>query len=164
MPPALERTATERRNSPERRREPPRRQSCPLYTNWRFLLRGRRRALRRASDQRGVCLDWHPPSLWIVALGIVLLSVLDAAFTLILTQHGANEANPLLRPLLARDVHEFLNVKLLLTAVPVVLLVAHSRLVIYGNIKVERIVQGLLLIYLTVIVYELFILNSLTPQ
>lgn len=164
MPPALERTPPERCASPERRRGPRRRQRCPLFADWHFLLRGRRRVLRRASDQRDVCLDWHPVSLWIVALGILLLSALDAALTLILVQYGANEANPLLRPLLERDLHEFINLKLLLTAVPLVLLVAHSRLVIYGYIKVERIVHGLLLIYFAVIVYELFLLNSLTTQ
>ena len=164
MPPELEHTPAERRNIPERRRGLARRQRCPLFADSRFLLRGRRRVLRRANDQRGVCLDWHPVSLWIVVLGILLLSALDAALTLILLQYGANEANPLLRPLLERDTHQFINVKLLLTAVPLVLLVAHSRLVIYGQIKVERIVHGLLVIYLTVIGYELLLLNSLTTR
>ncbi|MGF1615093.1 MAG: DUF5658 family protein [Gammaproteobacteria bacterium] len=146
-----------------RRRLHPRRQTCPLFGNWRFVLRGRRRMLRRASDQQGVCLDWHPTSLWLAALGILLLSATDAALTLVLIQHGATEANPLLRPLVVRDdVQQFLTLKLFLTAVPLVLLVAHSRLVIYGYIRVERVIYGLVLIYLAVIAYELTLLHRLT--
>lgn len=164
MPPALERVPAQRGNASERRHGPARRQRCPLFADWHFLLRGRRRMLRRASDQRGVCLDWHPTGLWIVALGILVLSALDAAFTLTLVQYGASEANPLLRPLLERDRHEFINLKLLLTAVPLVLLVAHSRLVIYRYIRVERIIHGLLLVYLVVIAYELLLLNFLTAE
>jgi hypothetical protein len=164
MPPTLGPAPHEHCASLERRRGPRRRQHCPVFADWRFLLRNRRRVLRRASDQRGVYLDWHPASLWIVALGILLLSALDAALTLILVQYGANEANPLLRPFLERDLHDFINLKLLLTAVPLVLLVAHSRLVIYGYIRVQTIVHGLLLVYFAVIVYELFLLNSFTTQ
>jgi hypothetical protein len=99
-----------------------------------------------------------------VALGILVLSALDAALTLTLMQHGASEANPLLRPLIEHDRHEFINLKLLLTAVPLVLLVAHSRFVIYRYIRVERIIHGLLLVYLVVIAYELLLLNFLTAK
>lgn len=159
---ALEHSTGQRHISSERRHGLPRRQRCPLFADWRFLLRGRRRLLRRASDQRGVCLDWHPLSLWIVALGILMLSALDAALTLTLVQYGAHEANPLLRPLLEHDVQGFINLKLLLTAVPLVLLVAHSRLVIYGYLRVDRVVHALLVIYLVVIAYELLLLNFLT--
>lgn len=162
--PAFERTPNGPGNSSEQRRGPPRRQNCPFFADWRFLLQGRRRLLRRASDQRGVCLDWHPLSLWIVTIGIFMLSALDAALTLILVQYGAQEANPLLRPLLERDTHDFVNLKLLLTAVPLVLLVAHSKLVIYGHVRVDRIIHGLLIIYLAVIVYELLLLSLLTGR
>lgn len=162
MPRALEPLPTSRCPGFERRRGPDRRQTCPLFADWRYLLRGRRQVLRRASDQRGVCLDWHPTSLWVIALGILLLSALDAALTLTLVQYGASEANPLLRPLIEHDKHQFINLKLLLTAVPLVLLVAHSRLVIYRYLKVESILYGLFSIYLAVIGYELFLLQVLT--
>jgi hypothetical protein len=111
-----------------------------------------------------VCLDWHPISLWLIALGILTLSAVDAALTLTLMQHGASEANPLLRPLIERDKHQFINVKLLLTAVPLVLLVAHSRLVIYRYIRVENILYALFIVYLAVIAYELLLLDFLLKQ
>ncbi len=164
MPPAFGQTPTGLGSSSERRRGVTRRRSCPLFADWRFLLQGRRRLLRRASDQRGVCLDWHPVSLWLVVLGILILSALDAALTLTLVQFGAHEANPLLRPLLEHDTRDFVNLKLLLTAVPLVLLVAHSRLVIYGHLRVDRIIHGLLLIYLAVTVYECLLLSLLAGQ
>lgn len=164
MPPALQRTPAGGSHLRERRHGPTRRQRCPLFADWRFLLQGRRKRLRRVSDQQGVCLDWHPVSLWIVAITIFVLSALDAALTLTLVHYGAQEANPLLRPVLARNTQDFIHLKLLLTAVPLVVLVAHSRLVIYGYLRVERLIHGLLVVYVTVIVYELILLSLLTAH
>lgn len=147
----------------ERRCLANRRQTCPLFTHWRFLYRGRRRTLRRAIDHRGVCLDWHPVSLWVITLGTFLLSGLDAVLTLaLLKYYGATEANPILRPLVEHDVGLFVNVKLIMTGIPLVLLVAHSGLVLYRKVKVERVIYGLFLVYLGIIGYELILLNLST--
>jgi hypothetical protein len=147
---------------PERRELTDRRRTCSLFVDWRWTVRGRRRELRRTTDSSGVCLDWHPPALFVVALGIVLLSSLDAGLTLILQQRGATEVNPIMTLLIERDVQLFVNIKLFMTTFPLVLMVAHSGIVLFHRWKVAQLVHGLFGTYVVLIGYELLLLNA-TP-
>lgn len=146
---------------PERRERTDRRRACSLFADWRRTLRGRRKELRRTTDSSGVCLDWHPPALFVVALGIVLLSGLDAGLTLILLEHGAIEINPIMSLLIERNVQLFVNIKLCMTILPMLLMVAHSGIVLFHRWQVVQLVHGLFAIYVFIIAYELLLLRAL---
>jgi hypothetical protein len=75
---------------------------------------------------------------------------------------GAEEANPLMAALVYHDVAMFTAVKMALTGGGVILLVALSRLRLFGRIKV---VQGLyvtLAVYVFLVLYELSMFATLT--
>jgi Domain of unknown function (DUF5658) len=145
---------TDRRCSPDRRQ----------LTFWSVLYGGfkpRRRQTRRVGDHALPVLDWHESHLLAIAVGILLLSFADAFLTVNLLFLGAQEANPLMAALVYHDVAIFTAVKMALTGGGVVLLVALSRLRLFGYIKV---VQGLyvtLVIYVILVLYELSMFASL---
>jgi hypothetical protein len=58
--------------------------------------RSRRHATRRDDEAEPVFTDWHHPWLFFLAIGIMLMSSLDAFFTLQLLERGAYEANPVM--------------------------------------------------------------------
>src|SRR5271170_7464590 len=65
----------------------------------------RRLPPRRLDDFRFHSLDWHSAHLLAVAIGILLLSVVDAFLTLVLLQGGAvAEVNPIMAALIYRSV------------------------------------------------------------
>jgi hypothetical protein len=157
-------TGVERRtHSPtgvERRRGPDRRKSPALLSDWKWALRGRRRHERRRGDVGRVHLDRYEPILLFLAVGILLLSSMDAAFTLALLKRGAvEEANPLMRFLIEHDVQVFINVKSVLTATGLVFMVICSRMALLKRVRVRRIMQGIFALYLSLIVYELVLLR-----
>lgn len=145
--------ARDRRRAADRRRQP------NLFRDWRWLFYSRRRTLRRAEDQAGVCLDWYPARLFLVVMGILLLSATDAALTLRLLDMGvAREANPVMRVLVEHSPALFLNVKMLVTGLCLVFLVAYSNLAVAGGIKIARITYWVFGCYLGVVTYETVLL------
>ena len=82
---------------------------CSMYRN--------RRAYDRRLDIRwhGHYVDSHRLWLLVMGLGVMLLSIADAYFTLLLVQFGAEEANPFLNWLLSIDHQLFFAVKLAIT-------------------------------------------------
>ena len=89
-----------------------------------FLFKGRRKLIRRTADSRClVPLDYYSPSLFIGAVIVLSLSLLDALLTLILLSKGARELNPVMAYYLHHGPHLFLSVKYGLTALAVILIV-----------------------------------------
>lgn len=121
----------------------------------------RRTPPRRLSDSRHQFLDWHSSHLLAVALGILLLSAVDAFLTLALLQVGAYEANPLMAPLLARDVAAFATLKIALTGVCTVFMVVMARYRFMRLVRVEWVLYGILIAYVSLIGYEMSMLNTL---
>jgi hypothetical protein len=119
--------------------------------------------LRREEDSTGVYLDHFPPGLVLVSLTVLFLSALDACLTLQLLQRGGAEANPIMRVLLEWDVLVFINVKIIVTALGLLILVLHSHLLLFRRFKVERVVLGLVGVYVTVVSYEI-VLHGLLIQ
>ena len=118
--------------------------------------------MRRMSDPALPVVDWHESHLLAIAIGILLLSFADAFLTINLLVLGAEEANPLMAALFYRDIALFTAVKMALTGGGVMMLVALSRMRLFGRIKV---VQGLyvtLAIYVLLVLYELSLYASLT--
>jgi hypothetical protein len=150
-------TTPEAMTAAERREGDDRRLRSHLRSDWTFAYRGRRRASRRTSEE-STFVDLYDPMLLVLAVSILLLSVLDAAFTLMLLEAGViEEANPLMRWLIEHDTQVFINLKIVITATAVVFLVLCSNAVVAGRLRGRRIMHGVVAVYVLVIIYELLI-------
>ncbi|MGD2168537.1 MAG: DUF5658 family protein [Gammaproteobacteria bacterium] len=142
----------ERRAGEERRR-------LTLGTFLVGSLHVRRRADRRADDDYHV--DWHEPDLLFLAVTTLLLSVIDAFFTLTLLRHGATEANPVLEFILNQHPQLFAVIKMTLTGGGVLVLVAAARAHLFRVVRVKTILQWVLLGYVILFGYEMWLLRDI---
>jgi hypothetical protein len=135
------------------------------HHGWRTLTycglhgRGRRRHARR--DGHSYYLDWYKPSLVFTGLAVLLLSCLDALFTLTLLNWGAYEANPFMAHLLETSDAVFVVTKITVTAIGIVFLLMHSHFRLLNIASGKHILQFLVPAYGLLIVYELFLLVSM---
>ena len=95
-----------------------------------------------------------------LALAVLLLSCTDALFTLNLLLLGANEANELMNSMLAEGVDAFLAVKISMTAISIIVLVAAANRKFFGLFRVERLLQLICLGYLVLIGYEIWLFSA----
>lgn len=140
-----------------RRRVDRRRRSIGAFVYGNF--RPRRRGVRRTDDHHVFLFDWHEPRVLYLALAVLLLSCTDALFTLNLLILGANEANSLMETVLAHGVDTFLAVKISMTAIAVVVLVAVARRKFMGLFRVVRLLQLICLGYMVLIAYEIWLFS-----
>jgi hypothetical protein len=144
--------------SAERRRGPDRR-----HISLGSFLRGgftpRRRAGRRA-DEQDLPIDWHEPYLLFLSLMILLLSVTDAFLTLTLMMGGATEANPLMAFVLRDHPHLFAIVKMGLTGLGVLVLVAVARTRVFRVMRAGVVLQCVFVAYVALIGYEWWLLRT----
>lgn len=142
----------------ERRRGGDRRQ-----LTLRSFLRGgitpRRRGGRRAGEQH-LPVDWHQPYLLFFALMILLLSVADAFLTITLIMGGATEANPVMAFILEDHPELFAAVKMGLTGVGVLVLVAVARSRVFRVVRVDAVLQAIFVAYVALIAYEYWLLRT----
>jgi len=126
-----------------------------LFTDWRYAWRGRRVTPRRDGENAEMGTDIYEPQLFVLAIGILLLSAADATFTLILLASGhAWEANPLMRALIQHDVQIFVNLKMALTAGGLLFMVACADMRLLRLMRVRNIMLGLLFVYSGLVAYE----------
>lgn len=90
-------------------------------------LRSNRRTQRRAEDRDLAFTDWHHPWLFFLAVGIMLLSCVDAFMTLQLLERGMIEANPVMASALGHGTAQFAASKFLMTGVSILVLVFLAR-------------------------------------
>lgn len=150
---ALQAAACERRNCGDRR-------SLTMRTFFQGGLTPRRRGGRRQGEGH-MLVDWHEPHLLLLSLMILLLSITDAFLTLTLMTHGATEANPLLAFVLLAAPELFAGVKLFLTGVGILVLVALARARVFRVIRVSAIMHSCLVLYLCLICYEWWLLRGI---
>ena len=152
--PAAEMNATaigERRDTHDRR----------LY-NWRTLTycgfegRGRRRHARRKDCN--YYLDWYAPGLVYTGIAVLVMSCLDALFTLMLLDRGADEANYFMARLLETSDELFVVVKLAVTAFGIIYLLMRAHFQILRTISGKRLLQMVAAMYGLLIGYELILL------
>ncbi len=124
---------------------------------WPGLHPTRRKSGRRAGDRLYPNVDLHAPGLLVVALSIMTLCCVDALMTVELLGRGAIEANPVMAVLMQAGMGWFSSVKLLLTAIGVVVLVACSSMRLFRRVPGELALYGLLGCYLLLIGYEFWI-------
>lgn len=104
-------------------------------------------------------------ALFLLALSILLLSTLDAIFTLVLMETGrVHEWNPFLAPLIDADLQLFANVKSALTGGGVFLLVVFVDRSLLGRIPVRKVLEAIFVAYCLVITYHLSLMVRLILQ
>lgn len=103
---------------PERRKRP----TPPLSRYW---LIGRRRG---APDGTPTYVDRYHKDEWVLILGLLVLSIWDAVFTVTHVANGGQEINPLLSLVLAAQNYAgFVWIKLSVTLLCIVFLLIHIR-------------------------------------
>lgn len=134
------------------------RRTVSVRTFFQGGLTPRRRGGRRAGDV--VLLDWHEPHLLFMAVAILLLSTADALLTLTLLANGAAEINPVMNYLLVSQPQLFAAVKMMLTGLGVLILVACARATVFRIVRVSSIMRAFLLGYALLIGYECWLLKT----
>jgi hypothetical protein len=147
----------ERRSGIERRR-------YSLSAYWQGARHPRRRAGRRATDLHYPIVDWHSPRVLALALTLLLLCVSDGVLTVILLSHGAVELNPFMALFVPHALGWFAAVKLGITSIGVMVLVACSRMRLFRAIPGEAMLVAICLMYAALVNYELRLLEHIAPQ
>ncbi len=95
-------------------------------------------------------IPFLPFATCMLPLLLVVLSVLDAFFTLICIQRGGSELNPFMRLALGYGPETFFTAKMLLTIIPAIILASLNRFraANYGLYLVNLIYIGILFIHL----------------
>lgn len=133
--------------------------------SWRTLTycglhgRGRRRHARR--DKHSYYLDHYDTSIVMTGLLVLLLSCLDAMFTLTLISKGAYEANVMMARLLEYGDTVFIVTKVAMTALGVLFLLMHSHFRILSFTSGKRMMQLLAGVYGLLICWELLLLGTI---
>ena len=122
-------------------------------------LRGKRSHGRRAQDLDGGYVDRHHPVQRLICLGIILLSCVDAFFTLRILELGGVEVNPVMKYLIEWDLWAFIYIKLLITSLCIAVLVTHIHFKCLQLIKVGHVLIACFAGYLVLICYEVYLLH-----
>ncbi len=141
----------------EKRSEQNRRQHT-VYSIWKALVAPRRFEGRRRDDRRFATLDRYDSGLCTLAILLVLMSITDSVFTLTLISRGGSEVNPFMNYMLQHSIGLFMVVKMLLTAIPAVVLVATHNLMLFNKIRARSILAAAVGMYAGLIMYEIGLL------
>lgn len=113
---------------------------------------------RRSSDRRYPVLDRFDSGVVTLAILLMLLSILDSMFTLTLISRGGTEVNPFMNAMLEHSLWAFAIVKMSLTAIPAIFLVATGNLLLFKRYRAKSILAAFVGLYLGLICYELALL------
>lgn len=131
---------------------------------WRTVLygffRSRRRGPRRASDAEPLYTDYHHPWLFFLAVGIMVMSCIDAFFTLALLEHGAVEVNPVMAVAIGKGTQTFALSKMLLTSFGILALVFMARANFIRRIRTGLFLTTFFNIYAVLVCYQFVSLIS----
>ncbi|NND89889.1 MAG: hypothetical protein HKN42_03430 [Granulosicoccus sp.] len=144
--------SAERRSSQERR----------AYSTWTLVqcaLSPRRMSGRRKTDRRYAMLDRFDSGMLALAVLLMALSITDSVLTLTLISRGGSEINPFMNALLQHSVWLFAGVKMLLTAIPAIVLVATGNLLLFNRWRARSILAAMVGLYLGLIGYELILIS-----
>ena len=132
------------------------------YFGWRTVLygflRSRRRSARRGSESESLFTDWHHPWLFFLATATMLLSSLDAFFTLQLLERGSTELNPVMASVLGISTQTFAATKMLLTGFGILVVVFLSRSRLFNRMRTGLVLTGFFSIYCCLVCYEFVLL------
>lgn len=136
-----------RRQQSDRRNQPTSFLSSPFR-------RGRRKAGRRAGERDNIYVDVYSPTDVLIMLGIFILNIGDALFTLLWLQRGGGEGNPLMQAMLDIGIGAFLFQKCVIVGIWLLILTAHR------NYRAARIgLWSALTIYTLLVMYHLVLVG-----
>jgi hypothetical protein len=125
---------------------------------WRTVFFGfilsRRRAHRRDEEDEPLYSDWHHPWLFFLAIGTMILSCVDAFFTLQLLARGAIEINPIMDAVIGQSAFLFTVSKMLLTGFGILTLVFLSRARFMNRFRTGLILTVFFSFYCCLVCYE----------
>ncbi|MET0660249.1 MAG: DUF5658 family protein [Steroidobacteraceae bacterium] len=121
----------------------------------------RRLSGRRKEDRLYPIVDWHSPRVLALVIAILGLCAMDGVLTVVLMQHGAIEANPFMALFVPHNLTWFAAVKLGLTAIGLIVLVACSTMRLMRVIPGEAVLYAILTAYGVLVSYELQLLPQL---
>jgi Domain of unknown function (DUF5658) len=140
----------ERRDRLDRRTRP-----TPMLSRY-ALLGGRREACRRDSERWENFVDNHGWGLFLVVSAVLLLSVLDALFTVLFLSYGAVEMNPVVEASLNGGLWVFLTLKSLGIGICV------TFLTLTKNFRVSRLGLGVVFAgYSALLVWHAYLFENL---
>lgn len=142
-----------------RRQLPDRRQANMRSLLYAFV-KTRRQSHRRHAGFATYYSDHYGPYTLTIALLVMVLSIVDTYFTLILIGHGSSELNPILAWALDQHVYLFFLLKYSVTAACVVLTVMHKQFRVFGCRGIH-ILLGCLLGYIMLVQYQLSMLINI---
>lgn len=130
--------------------------------SWRTVVfgfcRSRRRITRRGSEAEPIFTDWHHPWLFFLGTGTMLLSCLDAFFTLQLLERGAVEMNPVMTIMIGKSTLTFAACKMLLTGLGILVLVFLSRSTVFSVLRTGLVLTVFFSFYACLVCYEFIML------
>ncbi|MEL7451444.1 MAG: DUF5658 family protein [Pseudomonadota bacterium] len=112
---------------------------------------------RRRGDAANTYVDHYETRLLVVTMTTIICCFLDAAFTLNLLSVGATELNVFMATLIEADVRTFVQLKIALTSLSLILLVIHKNFTVGGMFRVLHVLYFFCGCYLALIVYELYL-------
>lgn len=132
--------------------------------SWRTVffgfVRSRRRDTRRDDEDAPVYTDWHHPWLFFLATGTMLLSCMDAFFTLQLLGRGAIEINPVMAAMIGQGTLAFAATKMLLTGLGILILVFLSQTRMFNLMRTGLVLTVFFTFYACLVCYEfIYLLN-----
>ncbi|MGC1387393.1 MAG: DUF5658 family protein [Steroidobacteraceae bacterium] len=145
----------------EQRRLPDRRQRVLWSVVYGSFNARRRRPPRRTDESRYHSLDWHDAHLLAVSIGILIMSVADAALTLTLMTYGAVEINPVMAVLVDGSPAVFAALKIAMTGISVVVMVFLARYRFMRAVRVDLILYAVLVGYMILIGHEYRMLQNI---
>lgn len=130
--------------------------------SWRTVffgfLRSRRRDSRRGTEPESVFTDWHHPWLFFLAVGIMLMSCLDAFLTLQLLERGAIEVNPVMAAVMGHSTLAFAASKVVMTGFGILVLVFVAKLRFLNRIRTGLFLTCFFSFYAVLVCYEFVML------
>ena len=127
--------------------------------SWRTALfgfmRSRRHNPRREADGDVIFMDWHHPWLFFLAVGIMLLSCVDAFLTLRLMDHGMIEANPVMAAMMGIGTPTFAVTKILMTGTSILILVFLAKTQFMNRLRTGLLLTVFFSIYCCLVCYEI---------
>ena len=122
-----------------------------------LLLGGRRKRIRRKEDENGlIILDTHGPWVFVLAVIILVLSIIDGLLTLNLIGRGAHEINPVMSYLIQLNPYIYFFTKCFLTAISVIILILfrNYRSKIF-RVRITNLLPVIAVLFIIVIFYQL---------
>ena len=148
--------------SVERRRgEDRRKKGIRIFS--KYWLTGKREVFRREEDSRIYDkVDRYSPKTLAIILIILMLSTMDAIFTLVLINEGATELNPLMAYYLGHGPLVFFWAKYTLTCASTLLIFFNQHLYIFRNRVPMKVLYLFMIIpYALVVQWELYLIYSI---